>query len=726
VLLALIPAFINWGIALYALFRLPKSATTYLFILFVSSLGLWQTSDALMRLSSTIQTATAWSQLLDLSILLSTPLGLHFLLFFTREEKLATSPIVLFLLYAPVILLDRVEKSGMVNPSIPTQYVPFWGWISTGSTMSFMEGTWIAGVAAVMILALILYAFEIWKIPQKRNQVLLIVAGLAIPTIQGAITEVIFPNILHLFPIPISSTVATTFSIATIIAMTKFNFLKITPAIASDTIVNTISDFILIVSPEGVLDFMSQESTKLFHINQSKVQVHQFEELIPPDPQEINNWKEKVIKPVRKGATIKDITCYFATPEKKNLPVLVSAAPIFMGSQTKQSVLIVAHDITNRIEMEENLKRSNQQLEKEKAILTSIGDGVIATDINGEIIFLNKTAQNLLGFSHEEAIGKRLAQLVTMMNEKGEKIPDEERPITQAIKTMKTISTSAYYVKKDKKIFPVSFTVSPIILNKSVLGTMEIFRDVTREKEIDQAKTEFVSLASHQLRTPPTTIKWYAELIMQKKTGILNDQQKKYIDVIHRESLKMISLVNALLNVSRLELGTFAVIPEPVTLATIINQTLDDFETQLTEKRISIKKTIDTTLPEIKLDSKLMQIILENIISNSIKYTAEKGRIEVKAQWSETKKQIIISIQDNGCGIPQNQQDKIFTKLFRASNAKIIDQKGTGLGLYIVKSIADQTGLKIRFISKENQGTTFFIELPLIGMREKEGEKYLD
>jgi signal transduction histidine kinase len=239
---------------------------------------------------------------------------------------------------------------------------------------------------------------------------------------------------------------------------------------------------------------------------------------------------------------------------------------------------------------------------------------------------------------------------------------------------------------------------------------------MTKEKEIDKAKTEFVSLASHQLRTPLSTVNWYAEMLLAGDAGELGEKQKKYLDEVYRSNQRMVELVNALLDVSSLELGTFVIDPERVDICKLAENVIDEQRPQIDMRKIRFSFSCDKNVSFMQADPKLLRMVMQNILSNAVKYTPEKGRVELNVSVDNDKQDLQIKISDTGYGIPKNQQDKIFTKLFRADNVRDKDTDGTGLGLYIVKSIVENSGGKVWFESAGgvgNKGTTFFVTLPL-------------
>ena len=263
----------------------------------------------------------------------------------------------------------------------------------------------------------------------------------------------------------------------------------------------------------------------------------------------------------------------------------------------------------------------------------------------------------------------------------------------------------------------------PIILLTAVNFLYLFKSSESSNKDIDKAKNDFVSLASHQLCTPLSAINWYSEMLIAGDAGKLSDEQKEYAEQIYQSNRRMIILVNALLNISRIDLGTFSIEPEMVDLTIIANEVLKDLPPVFRKKKVNIIKKYSEKLKKVNVDPNLIRIIFQNIVSNSIKYTPEGGTITLEI--SPHKDKLLISIIDNGCGIPKEQQAKVFTKLFRADNVRRLETDGTGLGLYIVKAIVEKAGGKIWFESEEGKGTKFYINLPISGMKKKVGTKRL-
>jgi PAS domain S-box-containing protein len=375
------------------------------------------------------------------------------------------------------------------------------------------------------------------------------------------------------------------------------------------------------------------------------------------------------------------------------------------------------------------LKKQTDELEekraKDQALLSSIGEGIVVTDRNGNVEMINKQAEMMVGWKNEEVMGKKWFEVAPLVDEKGNSIPPERRATQKVLVTGQPIASSTnYYVRRDGSKFSVGTTAAPVVLNGKTIGVIAVFRDITREREIDRAKTEFVSLASHQLRTPLSAIKWYTEMLSGGDAGQLNPEQKEFVQCLYQSNERMIELVNSLLNISRIESGRIKIDPVPTDLGELVNQIMKELQPKIIEKKINMVVSVHPELPQIKIDPKLIRQVYLNLISNAIKYTPANGEISVFI--SRKEDEIISQVTDNGCGIPKADYGRMFERFFRAENAQRADADGTGLGLYLVKAIIDSSKGKIWFASEENKGTTFWFSLPVSGTPPKKGEVTLD
>lgn len=477
-------------------------------------------------------------------------------------------------------------------------------------------------------------------------------------------------------------------------------------------------DAFVLIEPSSKITYASPSVKRLLgYIPEELVGTVGFELVHPDDRSKI--MKELAGLVLKPGGTV---TVEYRTIRKDKKIIWVEATGTnLLMDQTVHAIVVNFHDITFKKAAELHML---QEKLTDEAMLGSIGDGIIATDNTGKITMINTRGADILGWEEKDLIGKNIVTAIPLEDELGNILTRDERPVTKVLTLGKPIITSStiFYVRKDKTKFPVHFTVTPIILNKEIVGAIEVFHDITQEKEVDKAKTEFVSVASHQLRTPLATINWYLEELI-KNASNMSDKQASYLKEVYSASRRMVDLINALLNASRLELGTFVVEPNEVQIPDVVRQVIKDLGAKIEQKHVTISEKYDKDLPPMHADPKLLTIIVQNLLGNAIKYTKPSDIISVNV--THNAKEFILTVTEHGYGIPKNQQEKIFTKLFRADNARMVEPEGTGLGLYIVKSIVTTTGGKIRFESEENKGTTFYVEFPISGMKQKEGQKQL-
>jgi PAS domain S-box-containing protein len=362
--------------------------------------------------------------------------------------------------------------------------------------------------------------------------------------------------------------------------------------------------------------------------------------------------------------------------------------------------------------IENALERSifEQQAEAE-ALFTSIGDGAISTDEFGRITRVNPVAQSILGYSEKELIGQWFPKKIVAVNPDGTLINLIDRPITRAFLTGKTVTEKMMYRTKSGESVAIATNVSPILLNGVPIGAIEVFRDITLEQEVDRMKSEFISLASHQLRTPLSAIKTYSHMIVDGYMGDINDTQKKSLRTIISAANRMNELISTLLNITRMESGTIAVTPKLLQLDQVCEEVVKELSLMATEQSVSLElKNVGDDPKPVRSDNLIIKEILSNLITNAIKYTPENGNVTVSVKAKDTE--VVVSIKDTGWGIPKHAQDQIFSKFFRAQNIVKRETTGTGLGLYLVQGLVEAVGGKIWFKSAEGKGTTFSFSLP--------------
>lgn len=345
-----------------------------------------------------------------------------------------------------------------------------------------------------------------------------------------------------------------------------------------------------------------------------------------------------------------------------------------------------------------------------EALFASIGEGVIATDEAGTITRINQKALDMLGYKRSEVMHKPFLSVIIAVHDNGKPLDVFDRSIVKAFQTGRTISERSLYLLKDGTLMPVQVTVAPIVSRKHPIGAIEVFRDLTNEIENDKLKSDFISIASHQLRTPLSAINMYTRMLQDGLAGPLTPEQIPYIHTILNSVERMNTLIDTLLNITRIEAGGISVKAKPVRLDDLARDILTEFLPAAQAKNIALTSDIPNTMQPITTDNLLIKEICANLLSNAIKYTPEGG----KAHFAliDSADEVRWQVTDTGYGIPAKEQKNIFLKFFRAENITNKDVSGTGLGLYLIKNLAENLGGDIWFESKENVGSTFYFSLP--------------
>jgi len=374
--------------------------------------------------------------------------------------------------------------------------------------------------------------------------------------------------------------------------------------------------------------------------------------------------------------------------------------------------------------LEKKVEERTQELAaehaKDEALIESIGEGFLAIDLEGKIITANRAVEDMIRLDRSQIVGAHFGSVLHLKDKKGASlIPDQhivQRAIDEKVKMRSLPSEIITCEKQDGSAFPINITATPFLLGMEIQGIVVTMRDITEEKKIDRMKSEFISLASHQLRTPLTAIGWYIELLQNEEIKLTSDQ-KEYMEQILHSHQRMVVLVNSLLNVSRIELGRVKIEPKETTIEELVKLPIENLQHEMDKRKLQFKKRLPKGT--LTVDPDLVQLVVENLLSNAVKYTPDGGVVELAVMGD--KNEFRFSVTDTGMGIPHAQQGRIFEKLFRADNVVKADTQGSGIGLYISKNTVDAWGGKLWFQSEEQKGTTFHFTVPRV--MERLGEK---
>ena len=375
-------------------------------------------------------------------------------------------------------------------------------------------------------------------------------------------------------------------------------------------------------------------------------------------------------------------------------------APVFDAAANVTGGFILLRDLTKE-------KVLTKDLEKFKLAVDNVSDQIIITDPDATVLYINDATEKITGYASKEALGGKAGKLWGNLMAKS-----FYENLWKTIKIdKKTFVGEIVNQRKNKQKYTALISISPILDEK---GEIEFFvgieRDITKEKEIERAKTEFVSLASHQLRTPITAIRLSLESLQQRSEQLnlpLDD-----IEIISRAKAYangMSRTINTMLNVTRIEAGETKVVPTEVSVEQLLTEVWQAFSTEVQNKHQSL--SIDCAPMIHRTDASLLREILNNFLSNAIKYTPDGGKIRLHAQ-KERGDTLHMDVEDTGSGIKQEEQKKIFTKFFCGGEMLTLSKGGTGLGLYLVQSIVTLLKGRVTFTSQPGKGTVFHVFLP--------------
>lgn len=383
---------------------------------------------------------------------------------------------------------------------------------------------------------------------------------------------------------------------------------------------------------------------------------------------------------------------FYLTEKKNNQPFTQEDEVLLSHFAAIASVAIENRRLFELIDQERN---------QSAAILSSMDEGVIVSDSSGRVLLSNPAAERFCNCRSEEIVGRDASEILPLSSQAVAQILQAKRN-GQVPKELR--------VSIADKIFLVD--VSPITDQRGhLLGTVRTMKDITELARIDEMKTEFVSIVSHEFRTPLTSIKGYVDLILEGDTGEINETQREFLGIAQVETNRLAALVTDLLDVSRIEAGRIELRMEPLSIGEIINAVITSLQPQATEKAVEVTVHLSEESFQVKGERDRVNRIFLNLLSNAIKYNRQGGQIDVVV--SRDNGMVQIDVADTGIGIPSVDIPMLFTKFYKAGTAAAVSTGGTGLGLFIAKSLVELHGGRIWVKSEEEKGSTFSFTLPV-------------
>ncbi|MBI4598549.1 MAG: phosphate regulon sensor histidine kinase PhoR [Candidatus Omnitrophica bacterium] len=350
--------------------------------------------------------------------------------------------------------------------------------------------------------------------------------------------------------------------------------------------------------------------------------------------------------------------------------------------------------------IQQQLRQLESQRQQAQAILDSMGEGVVALDREGQVLWLNGSAQRLLELTPDQAKGKRLTELLRHpeLDDVVREALTQQRPASREIQT---------FGPREQAI---RFQATPCEDQTAAAALVVVAQDVTEIRRLEGVRREFVANVSHELKTPLTSIKSLTETLL---TGALEDAQnnRRFVTMIDQDATRLTRLIDDLLALSQIESKATPLNLQPVNLRVLIESLLPMFAQPMQERHITMEVLIPADAPQVQADSDRLRQVFVNLIDNAVKFNTPSGRVSIRAQISE--EQIRILVEDTGAGIPEQDLPRIFERFYRVDKARSRELGGTGLGLAIVKHLVELHHGTVDVRSQPGQGSTFTVTLPL-------------
>lgn len=358
---------------------------------------------------------------------------------------------------------------------------------------------------------------------------------------------------------------------------------------------------------------------------------------------------------------------------------------------------------------------------KSTILLNSIDDAIILIDSENQIQSFNPAAENLTGWPVDEVSGIDYRSIIKLQDEKGQSYPEMQHPFFQVFQSKKTVRDNiASLIRKDKQVISVDISVSPLLDEKGyVSGAVGVIRNVDEQRKQEKQRADFISTASHEMRTPVAAIEGYLSLALNEKVSKIDEKARSYLDKAHASTEHLGKLFQDLLTSAKAEDGRLTSHPVPTNISEFVTQLVEDLKFSAEKKGLALEMQSSSLTKEsqknitpvyyAKVDPDRLREAITNLFDNAVKYT-EQGKITIAITGNNDVVQF--SIKDTGNGIPKDDLPHMFQKFYRVDNSSTRTIGGTGLGLYICRKVVELYGGKIWVESEEKVGSTFFINLP--------------
>jgi len=372
------------------------------------------------------------------------------------------------------------------------------------------------------------------------------------------------------------------------------------------------------------------------------------------------------------------------------------------------------------LELGQMLRQQQEEASRGHAILTSIVDGVVVNDAEGDTILVNPAAERILGEPAEDLVGQDFHAPLAIFDEPGREDAVDAMGALLGTPAAKVHKVFKMTLDVDDRV--IHAHLSPVLTERGdLIGVVTVLRDITKEVEADRTKNEFVSNVSHELRTPMTAIKGYTDLLHSGAVGAINEEQERFLAIIKNNADRLTALINDLLDISRVDTGRVRFVPQSVQIGDVISGVVNALAPEAHRKNQTLTYEVVGGLPDLMGDRNRLTQVLTNLVGNAIRYTPNEGEIEVLAYPVEGA--VRMDVRDTGIGIAPEDLGRIFERFYRSEHPMVREAGGSGLGLSIAKMFVEMHGGRLWVESEQGKGSTFTVILPMPVRGEGEGRR---
>jgi len=663
------------------------------------------------------------------------PMGItvifQFILTFTQKWKFLSEKWTYFILYIPALSLTGIyiAATDLIYPSVVESH---WGWAYTHSfsVISWVYNIWIVFIA--VLAAIIIWSYYLkQKDNRKKQQAKYIGIGYSVPLVLGLISSTIFSPLGTNVP-DLTLSAWAIGSLFIWYGIWKYRLFSIDPTTAAESIFDSMSDLLFLVDKDGKIIRVNQAALDALGYREEELIGESLRPLIKETELTITALQEMHIDEI---GDIKDKRATIVAKSGAVIPVSISPSVLRDHTGKTAGFLFTARDMTERKQMEDEIRKLNSAIEQ-------ANDGIaIFNRSDRKITYANAAFAQTLGYDSQEVQGKQYREFVSRLNSDyynslGDILNDSQ---------ISTKTVEVEHERKDGTIFPALLSLNYIRDENGVAdGVLAFSKDITESKmindqliaqakeleqmnvqlqEADRLKSIFLASMSHELRTPLNSIIGFTSLILNGLTGDITEEQRNQLSMVKSSAHHLLSLINDVLDLSKLEAGRFQLTIDEVNLDGLIKDILNTISPLIEAKQLPINTDIEQSMYLYSDERRIKQILI-NLLGNAIKFTRE-GSIDLSAKL-KNETTVEIRVKDTGMGISSDNLAKLFRPFSQVKDQVTKNIDGTGLGLYLSKKLANLMGGDITATSELGVGSDFVCTIPLDTRKEDYGEKHTD